>query len=151
MVFTTDPDDQWKVVKAGKYRLTFNIAEMTFDAIYLEAATVVPPLYIIGDATSGGWSLDNATELSPVEGVDGEYTWTGNLKLGIFKACSQKDFSAPFYRPSKPNVEISENGVAENDMVYTKDPDDQWKVIKEGKYELTLNIKAMTIKAKYLD
>lgn len=151
MVFTTDPDDQWKVVKAGKYRLTFNIAEMTFDAIYLEAATVVPPLYIIGDATSGGWSLDNATELSPVEGVDGEYTWTGNLKLGIFKACSQKDFSAPFYRPSKPNVEISENGVAENDMVYTKDPDDQWKVIKEGKYELTLNIKAMTIKAKFLD
>lgn len=151
MVFTTDPDDQWKVVKAGKYRLTFNIAEMTFDAIYLEAATVVPPLYIIGDATSGGWSLDNATELSPVEGVNGEYTWTGNLKLGIFKACSQKDFSAPFYRPSKPNVEISENGVAENDMVYTKDPDDQWKVIKEGKYELTLNIKAMTIKAKFLD
>ena len=36
-------------------------------------------------------------------------------------------------------------------MVYTTGPDDQWKVVKEGKYELTLNIKEMTIKAKYLD
>lgn len=151
MVFTTDPDDQWKVVKAGKYRLTFNLAEMTFNAEYLESAVVVAPLYMIGEATSGGWSLDAATQFTPVEGVDGEYTWTGTLKQGTFKACSIKDFSAPFYRPSKADVEVSENGVAASDMVYTTGPDDQWKVVKEGKYELTLNIKAMTIKAKYLD
>ena len=48
-------------------------------------------------------------------------------------------------------MEISENGVAAPDMVYTADPDDKWKVVKEGKYQITLNIKAMTIKAKYLD
>lgn len=151
MVFTTEPDDQWKVVKAGKYHLTFNLADMTFDAQYLEAATVVAPLYMIGEATAGGWSLDDATQLEPVDGVDGEYTWTGTLKQGTFKACSQKDFSAPFYRPSKADVEVSENGVAASDMVYTTGPDDQWKVVKEGQYELTLNIKDMTIKAKYLN
>lgn len=151
MVFTTDPDDQWKVVAAGKYRLTFNLADMTFNAEYLEDAAVVAPLYMIGEATSGGWSLDDATVFTPAEGVDGEYTWTGHLKLGTFKACSEKDFSAPFYRPSRADVEVSEKGVAANDMVYTTGPDDQWKVVKEGKYELTLNIKEMTIKAKYLD
>ena len=151
MVFTTDPDDQWKIVKAGKYRLTFNTADMTFNAEYLESAAVIAPLYMIGDATAGGWSLDDATELTPVDGVDGEYTWTGTLRLGAMKACTKKDFSAPFYRPSAADVEISENGVAAPDMVYTADPDDKWKVVKEGKYQITLNIKAMTIKAKYLD
>lgn len=151
MVFTTGPDDQWKVVKAGKYRLTFNLADMTFEAKYLEAAVTVAPLYMIGEATAGGWSLDAATEFTPVDGTEGEYTWTGTLKTGTFKACSEKDFSAPFYRPSKADVEVSESGVAANDMVYTTGPDDQWKVVKEGRYELTLNIKAMTINAKYLD
>ncbi|WP_300502504.1 SusF/SusE family outer membrane protein [uncultured Duncaniella sp.] len=151
MVFTTGPDDQWKVVKAGKYRLTFNLADMTFEAKYLEAAVTVAPLYMIGEATAGGWSLDAATEFTPVDGTEGEYTWTGTLKTGTFKVCSEKDFSAPFYRPSKADVEVSESGVAANDMVYTTGPDDQWKVVKEGRYELTLNIKAMTINVKYLD
>lgn len=151
MVHTTDPDDQWLVTVAGKYRLTFNISDMTIDAVYLGSSEAVAPLYMIGTATPGEWSLDAATELTPTEGVEGEYTWTGTLKEGIFKACSEKNFSAPFYRPSKADVEVSENGVAQDDMVYTTGPDDQWKVVKEGKYELTLNIKTMKIKAKYLD
>lgn len=150
MVFTTDPDDQWKVVTAGKYRLTFNLTDMTFDAKFIEGATITPPLYMIGEATSGGWSLDNATEFTPVSDKDGEYSWSGTLKKGTFKACSVKDFSAPFYRPSSSNCEISASGVTANDMVYTTDPDDQWSVTTEGKYEITINIKSMTISVKYL-
>lgn len=151
MVFTTSPDDQWLVTVAGRYRLTFNTADMTFNAEFLSGSTTPVPLYMIGEATAGGWSLDDATEFTPVEGVEGEYSWTGTLKTGTFKACTEKDFMAPFYRPSTADVEVSENGVAAGDMVYTTGPDDQWKVVKEGRYELTLNIKAMTIKAKYLD
>ncbi len=149
MVFTTDPDDQWLVMTAGKYRLTFNTEDMTFSAIYLDASTQVEPLYMIGDATAGGWSLDDATEYTPVEGVDGEYTWTGELKLGTFKACTIKDFSAPFYRPSKADCEVSSAGVAAPDVVYTTDPDDQWRVTEAGTYKITINIKSMTIAVEY--
>ena len=151
MVFTTDPDDKWAVVDAGKYRLSFNLADMTFDATYLEESTAAAPLYMIGDATAGGWSLDDATRFNPVDGQDGAYTWTGTLKKGTFKACSIKDFSAPFYRPSTPDCEVSANGVAANDMVYTTGPDDQWRVVTEGTYELTLDIKAMTINVKHIN
>lgn len=153
MVFTTDPDDQWKVVKGGKYRLTFNTADMTFDAVFVEAATTVKPLYIIGDATPGGWSQDDAAQMTPVEGADGEYTWTGTLKQGNMKAFSDKDpsWGQNFYRPSKANVEISKSGVAASDMVFTNSPDDQWKIVDEGKYQLTLNTKAMTISVKFLN
>lgn len=151
MVFTTDPDDQWKVTAAGKYRLTFDTDAMTFDATYLGESTAVAPLYMIGTATAGGWSLDDATEYSPVEGSEGEYTWTGTLKEGTFKACSIKDFGAPFYRPSSSDVTVSESGVSASDVVYTTDPDDQWNVVKEGRYKLTINIKTMTISAEYLN
>jgi len=153
MVFTTEPDDQWKVVTAGKYRLTFNIADMTFDAVFLEAVSTVEPLYIIGDATPGGWSQDDAAQLTPVDSKDGEYTWTGTLKKGHMKAFSEKDasWSQNFYRPSKADVEISKTGVAAPDMVFTTSPDDQWIIVDDGRYQLTLNIKDMTISAKYLD
>ena len=151
MVHTDNPDDQWLVTKAGKYRLTFNVADMTFDAVYLDSSVQAEPLYMIGSATSGGWSLDDATEFAAVEGKEGEYAWTGTLKAGTFKACRIKDFSAPFYRPSSAGCKVTESGVSAPDMVYTTDPDDQWEVVKEGRYELILNIKEMTIKAKYLD
>ncbi len=153
MVHTESPDDQWLVTVAGKYRLTFNIAEMSFDAVYLDAVSSTQPLYIIGDATPGGWSQDDAAQLTPVDGNEGEYTWTGTLKKGQMKAFSEKDpsWSQNFYRPSKADVEISKTGVAASDMVFTNSPDDQWKIVDEGKYQLTLNIKSMTISAKYLD
>lgn len=152
MVFTTGPDDQWLVTEAGKYRLTFNTEEMTFDAVCLDATVKPSPLYMIGEATAGGWSLDNATELAPVEGKEGEYSWTGTLKAGgTFKISAARSFTDPFYRPSSSSCEVSSNGITATDVVYTTDPDDQWKVVTEGKYEITINIKAMTISAKYLD
>lgn len=151
MVLSAAPDDKWTVIDAGKYRLTFNITDMTFDAKYLEEAEIITPLYMIGDATPGGWSLDDATEFTPTKDVEGEYVWTGKLKKGEFKACTELDFGASFYRPSSPDCEVSASGVAANDMVYTTGSDDKWKVVTEGNYRLTLNIKSMTIDVKYLD
>lgn len=150
MVFTTGPDDKWNVTKAGKYRLTFDIAAMKFTAQYLESAVVAPRLYMIGDATAGGWSLDDATEYTHVDGTEGTYTWTGELKAGTFKACTVKDFEAPFYRPSSDNCEVSENGVAKPDVVYTTGPDDKWKVMTAGTYTITIDIKALTIAAEFI-
>lgn len=148
MVFTESPDDQWMVTEAGRYRLTFNTAAMTFDAEYLGEEVSIPDLYMIGSATAGGWSLDDATLYTPT-GNDGEYTWTGYLSEGTFKACTVRDFSAPFYRPSSGNVEISAAGITASDVVYTTDPDDQWNVRTAGTYTVTINIKAMTIKVQY--
>lgn len=31
-VYTTDPDDKWRVTKAGKYRITFDLATWTIKA-----------------------------------------------------------------------------------------------------------------------
>lgn len=156
-VMTTAPDDQWKVTKSGKYRLTFNLHDWTINAVLLEESTKpsdtdpieARALYIIGDATPGGWSLDHATAFTS----EGNYIWSweGQLTEGTFKACTDKSsFDVPFIRPSKANVEVNASGVAEPGFVMTTDPDDQWKVTKGGKYRLTFDLSKRTIAASYL-
>ena len=152
MVFTTEPDDQWEVTEAGNYRLTFNTESMTFEAVYLDGEEQAKPLYMIGSATAGGWSLDDATVLTAVSGKDGVYTWTGTLKQGEFKCSFEKDFGAAFYRPSAENCTVSKSGVSAADMIYRAgDPDYKWNVVDEGKYEITLDTKGLTISVKYID
>ena len=150
MVFTTDPDDQWEVTVAGKYRLTFDTEAMTFDAMFLSGDVKPAPLYMIGSATPGGWSLDNATEMTPVDGKEGVYTWEGKLVNGEMKACFTRDFGAEFYRPSKEGVTISKNGVSASDMIFRAgDPDYKWNVTDEGTYVVTLDTKNMTITTNF--
>lgn len=152
MVYTTGPDDQWEVTEAGNYRLTLDTEAMTFEAVYLGGDEKARPLYMIGSATAGGWSLDEATELTAVSDKEGVYTWTGTLKQGEFKCCFEKDFGAPFYRPSAENCTVSKSGVSATDMIYRAgDPDYKWNVVDEGTYEVTLDTKAMTISVTYID
>lgn len=141
--------NMWTVEDAGRYRLTFDLRNWTISAEYL-GSYAPEKLYIVGSATAGGWSLDNATELTAVDGIDGEYTWTGYLAKGTFKATTVKDFGAPFYRPSSPDCQISETGITATDVVLTSDPDDQWNVVAAGNYKIDINTKKLTISAEYL-
>lgn len=109
-------------------------------------------LYIIGDLN--GWNWDNATEMQSVSGMDGEYSWTGNLEAGDFKIYAQKnptwDGSVPFYHPTYNGCEVSQAGVASNEVVFTTEPDNKWKVTEAGQYTITINITTLTISATYL-
>lgn len=158
-VYTTDPDDQWKVTEAGKYRLTLDLEHWTIKAEKIKGEEEKPgkspletsTLYMIGDATPGGWSMDNLTALTA--GGDHIFVWEGTLKTGDMKACVAPDgtFSCPFLRPQNDGCKINENGVEKPDFVYTTDPDNKWRIEKEGRYKITFNLKAWTIEAKYLD
>lgn len=147
--YSINHNNMWQVEDAGRYRLTFDLEHWTISAEYL-GAYAPEKLYIVGSATAGGWSLDNATELTPVDGIEGEYTWTGYLSKGTFKATTVKDFGAPFYRPSSSDCQISENGITATDVVLTSEPDDQWNVVTAGNYKIDINTKKMTISAEYL-
>lgn len=159
-VYTKNPDDQWHVTRAGKYRITFDLEHYTIKAEYLNSGDTpsekepieTATLYMIGDATAGGWSMDNLTALTRSDDDPFIFTWEGDLKEGNMKACLQSDgtFSCPFLRPSSGDVIISADGVSAPDFVYTKDPDDQWHVTQAGKYRITFDLKNYTIKAEKL-
>lgn len=162
-MFCNNPDNKWKVADAGNYRLTFDLEHWTVNAEFLgeietpEEPDVKTPLetatlFMIGDATPGGWSMDDASEFT--RDADNKYlfTWEGELVTGDMKACTERDgsFSCPFLRPATGGVEISAAGVAASDFVYTKDPDDKWTVKEAGTYRITFDLEHWTIKAEKL-
>ena len=156
-VFTASPDNKWKVEVEGNYRLTFDLEHWTFKAEYLGAIEVAKDpivadnVWMIGTATPGGWSLDVAAPFTKDANNKYLFTWEGELKLGTMKACTKKDFSAAFIRPSSANVAITKTGVAADDFVFTTSPDDQWEVKEAGQYRITLDLEHYTIKVEKKD
>lgn len=156
-VFTTGPDNKWKVEETGNYRLTFDLEHWTIKAEYLGAIEtpkdpiVADNVWMIGTATPGGWSLDDAAQYTKDANNKYIFTWEGDLKLGTLKACTKKDFSAAFIRPSSANVAITKQGVAADDFVFTTSPDDQWEVKEAGKYRIILDLEHYTIKVEKKD
>lgn len=155
-VYVANPDNKWHVETAGIYHLTFNLQNYTIQAEYkgeipasgdkdpIESAT----LYMIGDATPGGWSMDDATAYTVSADDKYLFTWEGELVEGTMKACLEPDgtFSCPFLHPAENDCEISANGVAAPEFIYSKDSaDPKWKITAAGRYRITFDLRKYTI------
>lgn len=97
-------------------------------------------LYLIGDATPGGWSLDNATPLNPISKDPGGFVVTVDLKVGDFKLVTTKNDFLPSYNrdgnASEPRLVYREND---------NDPDEKFRIEKAAKYRILVNILDLTI------
>lgn len=158
-IYVAAPDNKWKVEEAGIYRLVFNLEEYTISVEYRGEIPVdkepieTESLFMVGDATPGGWSMDDASVFTKSSTNQYVFTWKGELVEGYMKACTERDgtFSCPFIRPSSADCEISLDGIAASDFVYTTNPDDKWKVTQAGKYEITFDLEHRTINVKSVD
>ncbi|MGM9842261.1 MAG: SusF/SusE family outer membrane protein [Candidatus Limisoma sp.] len=157
-VFTTGPDNKWRVEEAGIYRLTFDLEHWTIEAVFVAEvetstdAIETETLFMIGDATPGGWSMDDASQFTRSSNKY-IFTWEGELVPGEMKACLVQDgtFSCPFLHPTVADVSISSAGVAASDFLfYAGDPDNKWKVTEAGTYRITFDLEHWTIKAEML-
>ena len=150
-VFTTAPDDKWQVTEAGQYRLTFDLEHWTIKAEPLSGkeALQAENVYIVGDATPNGWSIDAPTQLTKQS--EHVFVYEGNLSKGELKACLQTgSWDVAFIRPAFANCKIDKNGVESPDFVFTASPDDKWRVEEEGRYRLTFDLKSWNLKAEKL-
>lgn len=153
--YTTAPDDKWSVTQGGDYHLVFDLEHWTVSATFNgttepdKTPIDTPTLFMIGDATPGGWSMDDASEFTRSADNPYIFTWHGQLVEGSMKACTERDgtFSCPFLRPSSPDVAISASGVDAPDFIYTTGPDDQWRVTQAGEYTITFDLEHWTISA----
>lgn len=97
-------------------------------------------IYLIGDATPGGWSLDNAALMVPAS--DGVYEWVGDLNAGALKFVTHHDW-LPSYGPATDNAALSIGTV---DLVLRSknaDPDNKFTVAA-GRYALTIDMSGAT-------
>lgn len=77
-----NPDNQWSVASDTSVTITVNIADSTI-AFSEFTAEQKAELFLVGDATPGGWDLGNQTAME--ETSDSVFSWTGTLTSGNFK------------------------------------------------------------------
>ena len=111
----------------------------------------VDHLYMVGDATPAGWSIDNPAELVRDASNKFVFTYHGRLAAGELKfPLAKGDWGATFIYAPKANTEINSKGVTESGISVRRGGDDtKWKVTESGTYLLTINLRERTIQAVY--
>lgn len=128
---------RFTISREGCYSLTYNRSENSLS--WLE------PLFLIGSATPGGWSLGATTPMN----ID-DYPiirWTGVLTEGEFKiACHPQSglFEDAFYNADMDSAPTEGTQA----MVFNPDgsgPDNKWLIEESGIYTLTVDMEQLTI------
>ena len=137
----TYPDIKWVITKAGNYRIDVNVEALTIDIEYLGGESY-SHVYMIGDATPGGWSWDNITELNHPE--TNIFTYQGMLSAGQIKFPTElrSDWSGEMLYAPTPDCAPSENGTFD---AHIGDPDNKWLITTPGEYQIRININDTTI------
>lgn len=141
-----DPDCKWFVWEDTPNK-PFKIAlDITPDAETMTMTEFTPyeGIWMVGDATPNGWSLDDATALT--RGDDAyTFTWNGRLNKGEMKFTCDKDTSwnGAWFMASENNKVFAEGAeticfvdkrIPENGSI-----DRKWVVETAGDYTVTLN------------
>jgi hypothetical protein len=122
-----------------------NAASPDYSNVVALTATpyvAITNIYILGDATPNGWTIDNPNQMTPSSSSTSVFTYTGILKAGEFKMVAGKgDWNAPFYRPLTDHPALTATGVQ-----YTAgNPDYKWQITAPGAYTITLDVVKLTI------
>lgn len=136
----SDPDNMFTISRNGTYAIALFREELRIVYKFVP----YPNVWLIGNATSAEWSIDNALEMKWDPKNPNIFTFEGDLKGGELKLPTMKDWSAATFRPLVADGSIHEEGV----QVYQGGDDLKWKINdnEAGKYKITLDTENMKIK-----
>jgi len=140
-----NPDNKWKVTKAGPYKITLNLRDLTID---IKEFTPYSKLWMVGDATPNGWNIDAPTEMTADVANPYVFTYTGALKAGEFKIpTTTGNWGCDYFMPGVNNPDLSST-VAR--FTPAGNPDYKWKIATPGNYKITLDQLRETIRIEKL-
>ena len=116
-------------------------------ALIVAVPSFANTISLIGEATPGGWSLDNAVAMKPT--ADGVFEFVGDLKDGSLKLITQNDF-APSYGPQTNGDSLVVGTVELAYRATYADPDNAFAV-KAGRYSLVLDLSGEEAKLTVAD
>ena len=148
----TGQDNKFVVAVTGEYTVTVDLNDMLMVATLEQAVEEPLELYIVGDATAGGWDLGNAMKQPLTRLEDGTYTWGGELKEGNFRFVLGHEWWPSYSVPAGAGEVTEENpdGLGDLDVTvgeYTlffwenePNPNVSFKVTQPGLYTINLDI-----------
>lgn len=137
------PDLKFKVRESANYNLVCNLEDMSISvnpAAYQELPVYHNELYLVGDATPGGWTLSEAITLYQSDSDPFLFSGKAFLKKdGTFKIATNRhaDYGEQkfYFRDAEDNGKLSLDGT----------DDRQWSVTDDGTYLVTADIRNMRI------
>lgn len=135
------PDYKWVITQTGNYTIDAYIDSLTI-AITFTGGEAYSHIYMIGDATPGGWSWDNLTELQHPEPFI--FTYNGPLSAGQIKFPTEikSDWSGEMLFAPTPDCAPSATGKFD---IHVGDPDNKWIIPNAGDWNIRINFKDTTI------
>ena len=135
-----DEDRKFQVDKNATYRVDVDLLALTVS-VTEEGAAVFSTLYMIGDATDGGWELGDATQMENTSG--NVYTWSGNLNKGSLRFVVTNTAFYPGYwkasdDPEDMTLRYSETGLSGDD-------DRSFSIDEAGVYTVTVDTDALLL------
>lgn len=98
-------------------------------------------LFLVGDATSAGWNIANAVEMTASATVPGTFVYQGSLTVGSFKFPVNRNdcWCQDFYTKDAANAAkiVYNNGGSGDDL--------QWQITQSGQYKITVDLLNLTI------
>lgn len=139
-------DLKWTITTLAQYQVIANTNNLSISITQLSPIPIFTRFWMIGDATSAGWSMDAAINLSFNQSTTNpnEFVYEGSLTPGEFKifAGSFNDFCGVFYNPMISNQPFS-NIAAQ--QVNNCSADLKWNVSTSGVHRVTLNTTNSTV------
>gem|GEM_PF-1395382 len=145
-------DFKWTVTTAGEYKITVNLESETVTFELLGETTGYDNLYLVGDATPGGWDLANETAMTQDDNDPLVFSWEGALTAGGFKiATNNADFNTgDWIQPAVDAQDLSETSYV---IVSAESgTDNKWTITEEqaGNYKITVNLALETINIEFV-
>lgn len=137
---------------AGFYTVTIDIEALTMTLDASGNTVLSAPLYLIGDATEGGWDLDKAKEMKATAENPRIVEWTGELTANTFKFVLAGNFNPALVASS--DGEVIEMGKETKLTLNLNDGNDhKFKVTTAGIYTIRVDLDklSMTVTAGHLD
>lgn len=141
-------DNKFKVSESANYYVVCNLNDMTVavtKAEYQDNPIRYNALFLVGDATPGGWDIVSGTPL--IWGGENEpfrFTWTGELNEGEFKIDSNSyngDWSGPWFFAG-----IDEDGNIDYSKIIADGTGDRkWQIAESGNYSIDIDLMAGSI------
>ena len=151
-----DPDNKWylNADETGKaYKICLDIRTGK-ERMLMAPFTPYEGIWLIGDATPAGWSLDAAEPMAKDASNPYVMTWTGTLNTGELKfTCDRKgDWMGAWFMSAENGaaptgqeektlfIDKSSDALkAQYPDVNVNDVDNKWKISEAGTYTITLN------------
>lgn len=145
--YATNPGDEndikFMIDKPGTYRITINTSTLDVVIDPIEVEEPEPELYLIGDATDGGWGITDATPMTYIK-ASSTFEWEGTLKGGPIRFVCQNT-SGDFWPGYAKDMSAEGNKMVYYPTEPTPDKDKSFDITLPGTYKITANTSTLEV------